>query len=188
MLARSASDLQTQQPSHVKGSFGGIFSLSPKNAKHSIRIDLSQTRYAEIEVNFQLSFLADNISLLISYFIMILLVGIFISIPFVGLFFAGAFVVTMIIHLPWWLISRGKVRKEFWNYIETKVQTATQFHNPRFSQNQSTPNSQNDETDMYPGSESLSGNNLSSQKICKKCQLEVPANARYCQKCGNFIG
>ena len=92
---------------------GSFFSLSPKSAKHSVHANLIKKNNSETEINFNLSFLVDNIGLVIEYVIMILIIWFTIPIPIVGIFFLFAFIVTAAIHLPWWLYNRGKIRKEF---------------------------------------------------------------------------
>jgi hypothetical protein len=85
--------------------------------------------------------------------------------------------------------------------------SAQQFYNPSFSQNPSSytppspkPNNQyskpstappdpyytGDETEIYP-EDSGFGVNIPPQKICQKCQAEISLEAKFCQKCGNWI-
>lgn len=199
MLARSASNFQSQRPTFLRGSFGSIFSRSPRFAKHSIRIDLTQQSNGDTELNFQLRFLSDNIALLSAYICMVLIVWIASLILLVGIFFVFLFIVTAAIHVPWWLIGRGKVRKEFWNFIDTKIQTSTRIYSPStpqpFFQNswqQNTPNKSppspnpSDQTNIYPGNQSPP-QGLPSVKQCSKCNIELGKDIRYCPKCGNFL-
>ena len=44
----------------------------------------------------------------------------------------------------------------------------------------------NDETEIYP-EDSVIETNILPQKICQKCQAEVSSEAKFCQKCGNWI-
>jgi hypothetical protein len=200
MLARSVTNFQSQRPTFLRGSFGSIFSRSPRFAKHSIRIDLTQQSNGDTELNFQLRFLSDNIALLSAYMSLVLIVWIASLVPPVGIFFVFLFIVTASIHIPWWLISRRKVRKEFWNFIDTKVQTSTRIYSPStpppFFQNlgqQNIPNKSppppntSDETDIYPGNQSSSQVPLPSVKHCSKCNIDLYKDTRYCPKCGKFL-
>ena len=87
------------------------------------------------------------------------------------------------------------------------VQPSQQYHNPGFSQNPSPytppnakpstpysgpsamppdPYTTNDETEIYP-EDSIIGTNIPPLKICQKCQAEVSSEAKFCQKCGNWV-
>jgi len=87
------------------------------------------------------------------------------------------------------------------------VQSAQQYYNPGFSQNPSPytppsgkPGNQytgsstmppdpypvNDETEIYP-EDSGFGVNVPPQKICQKCQAEISPEAKFCQRCGNWV-
>lgn len=201
MLARSASNFQSQRPSFLSGSFGSIFSRSPRFAKHSIRIDLTPQSNGDTELNFQLRFLSDNIALLSAYVFTVLIVWIASLIPYVGVFFVFLFIVIAAIHVPWWLIGRRKVRKEFWNFIDTKIQTSTRIYSPSTSPpffpnlgQQNTPNKSpaphpnpSDQTNIYPGNQVPQQGALPSVRRCSKCNIDLDKNIRYCPKCGNFL-
>ncbi len=201
MLARSVSNLQSQRPSFLSGSFGSIFSRSPRFAKHSIRIDLTAQNRGDTELNFQLSFLSDNIALLISYALLMLIVWIFSLIPLIGIFVVILFIITAAIHIPWWLIGRGKVRKEFWNFVDAKVQSSITFYGANtspFFPNQGQQNpphirspppspNPNDETNIYASNQAPPQGSLPSMKRCTKCNIDLTKDIRYCPKCGDFL-
>lgn len=188
LLARSYSDIQTQSPQSIKGNGGSFFSLSPKNAKHSIQADLIKKNNSETEINFNLSFLVDNIGLVIEYVIMILIIWFTMLIPFVGIFFLFVFIVTAVIHLPWWLYNRGKIRKEFWMFIETKIQQSPQYNygNPFPHYTPKNFYSSNDNTDTYSSNKSQNISPIKSRE-CTQCKILVDDKTRFCPKCGNFI-
>lgn len=196
LLARSYSGIQTQSPHSIKGNGGSFFSLSPKNAKHSIHINLTKKNNSETEINFNLSFLDNNIGLAIEYVIMILIIlhiiGITVSAAIIaaelGFFFLFVFLVTAAIHLPWWLYNRGKIRKEFWSFVETKIQQIPSYNYRNPFPNYTPKNfySSNDNTDTYSSSPSLNVPTSKSRE-CTKCKILVDNKTRFCSQCGNFI-
>jgi len=188
LLARSYSGIQTQSPHSIKGNGGSFFSLSPKNAKHSIHINLTKKNNSETEINFNLSFLVDNIGLAIEYVIMILIVWFVMLISEIGFFFLFVFLVTAAIHLPWWLYNRGKIKKEFWSFVETKIQQIPSYNYRNPFPNYTPKNfySSNDNTDTYSSSPSLNIPTSKSRE-CTKCKIPLDNKTRFCPKCGSFI-
>lgn len=188
LLARSYSDIQTQGPHSIKGNGGSFFSLSPKNAKHSIHINLTKKNNSETEINFNLNFLVDNVGLVIEYSIMILIIWFTMMIPIIGIFFLFAFIVTAAIHLPWWLYNRGKIRKEFWLFVETKIQQSPShnYRNPFPNYIPQNFYSSNDNTDTYSSNKSPNISPIKSRE-CAKCKILIDKKTRFCPQCGNFI-
>jgi hypothetical protein len=188
-LARTYSNIQTKKPDFIKANGGSFFSLSPKNAKHSIQINLNTKNLHTTELDFKTSFLADNIAILVGYGILFLFVWITMFIPIIGVLFVFVFLITLITHLPWWLYSRNKIKKEFWSYIESKVQTLQTSNQQNIFQT-NTPKEprlpSNDETSIY-GPNSQPNSTPNTTKRCSKCKTPIRQGLRFCPSCGTFI-
>lgn len=186
-LARSYSGVQTQRPDFIKVGGGSILSFSPKNAKHSIQINLSKGIQNTTELDFRLSFLADNITILASYVIIFFFVWALLFIPLVGAFFFFALIITAIIHIPWWVYSRGKIRKEFWLFVDSKTQALPSNRQNSFGGNMPKEPRffSTDETNVYTPNTQSTPTSKTTQ--CSKCKKMVKEGTRFCPNCGNFI-
>jgi len=65
-----------------------------------------------------------------------------------------------------------------------RAEPSNQYSNP--STTPPDPYYTGDETEIYPEDSGFRVNSP-PQKICQKCQTEVSSEAKFCQRCGNWI-